>query len=355
MLGGAVVQHSQTLRPVVLLAAVAIGLGAALAAQDGPPPAADALIRLERNEPGESRPLTISADNAVTWIDGGRRAVLLQGQVFVQQGLVQARFRQGVAWADLERYRKTNVWHIDLYAEGDVRVENGAEVRDGGRALLSLTTRGEPTFNVARGKLQKQAQADDPLYRRGLAELTALSSPIPAELPQLLPTPPPPFPGTAPPAPAAPGGGLTPVSAVEVHSSPVVPAASTPGGGGARPTQGPAPVPPVPETPPLTAPSPGPGPGDNAEPAPRPRRQPGPPGPGAPPPPHQGPRSFSIAPRTLQPIQQTAIPLPNGEQAWVITGGVILQVRGDERAGLLDIEADRLVLWTKGKIQDLIE
>jgi hypothetical protein len=37
-----------------------------------------------------------------------------------------------------------------------------------------------------------------------------------------------------------------------------------------------------------------------------------------------------------------------GEQAIIITGGVIVNVRNVPNIGLLDIEADRLVIWTKG-------
>jgi hypothetical protein len=59
------------------------------------------------------------------------------------------------------------------------------------------------------------------------------------------------------------------------------------------------------------------------------------------------PRTFSIAPRTAAPFQTKVVPLPNGEQAWVVTGGVILLVRDVERVGLIDVEADRLVLWSK--------
>lgn len=42
-------------------------------------------------------------------------------------------------------------------------------------------------------------------------------------------------------------------------------------------------------------------------------------------------------------------PLANGEKAYVVTGGVILTVSNPQnRGGLIDIEADRLVVWTRG-------
>src|SRR5207249_1560935 len=79
-----------------------------------------------------------------------------------------------------------------------------------------------------------------------------------------------------------------------------------------------------------------------------------------PPPPASGglrdgpPRQFSIAPRTASMYQMQSFALPNGEQAIVFTGGVILNVRTDDRNGLVDIEADRLVFWTRGNAQQLL-
>jgi hypothetical protein len=46
--------------------------------------------------------------------------------------------------------------------------------------------------------------------------------------------------------------------------------------------------------------------------------------------------------------------MPNGEQAVVLTGGVILHVGVNESVGLLDIEADRLVFWTRGNTQQVL-
>jgi hypothetical protein len=47
-------------------------------------------------------------------------------------------------------------------------------------------------------------------------------------------------------------------------------------------------------------------------------------------------------------------PLPSGEQVLLVTGGAIVMVRGADRAELLDIAADRLVVWTRGNVQDLV-
>jgi len=47
--------------------------------------------------------------------------------------------------------------------------------------------------------------------------------------------------------------------------------------------------------------------------------------------------------------------LPNGEQALVVTGGVILTARFPNNRGTIDIEADRLIVWTRGNTQEFFE
>src|SRR5439155_8995947 len=65
------------------------------------------------------------------------------------------------------------------------------------------------------------------------------------------------------------------------------------------------------------------------------------------------PRTLSIQRRTAAPFNFRGQPLPNGENAVIVNGGVILTVRGGEREGLLDIEADRMVVWTRGDTEQL--
>jgi hypothetical protein len=68
-----------------------------------------------------------------------------------------------------------------------------------------------------------------------------------------------------------------------------------------------------------------------------------PPGPAAAPGP---PRTLSIQPRTVLPLTSTGFPR-NGENVLIINGGVILTVRSGPQP-LLDVEADRVVVWTRG-------
>jgi hypothetical protein len=385
MQGGAVVQPVTTRRLLfaVMACATLIGTGSYVVAQPGarpptPPPGATGaddpeLLRISRNVAGDPKPIVVRADTITTWVENGRRVLLVQGQVLVEQGVLQARFDQGVLWIDLSRYKREHVLHADLYAEGNVRVQNAAENNTAPRVLADLNTRGELKIHAHKSKVTEQARTDDPFYLRALAEKSGPATPAPIQRTSgQEPAPP------GPPASPAPPPGFRSVPAGGTGGQPVqgappfsgvpgpVPMAPPPGpsvapGGGLPPPGGVPPlvVPPPPPSqgfvPPATAPPPGTmtGPPGTA----------GPPGGGPPemaPPPRRAtgaaaapagaapPRSFSIAPRTAANFQTQIVNVGPGEQALVVTGGVILHVHNVEKIGLLDIEADRLVVWKKG-------
>jgi len=143
-----------------------------------------------------------------------------------------------------------------------------------------------------------------------------------------------------PPPVAAPPAGPPPASNPGVAPSPGTPSAVP------APPQGPGsvPSPPMPQTPPglISPPASSPGPAPVV-----------PQGPQMPPPtkpPDPAPlRQLSIKPRSSQPLQIEAKPQADGETAWIVTSGVILTVRNPtNKMGIIDMEADRLVVWTKG-------
>lgn len=323
---------------------LAVGLIAGCArfasAQSDPP------LRVSRNVPGDARQIGMSADEVVTWETGGKRIMLLKGQVLIEHSIVQTRCQQAVATVDLDRFRSTKVYHVEIYAEGEVSVQNGDEVGRGRQAVLDLHTRGDLRVRSARSKAVLEVRSSDPLFQRGLAVLTG--TPLPEaknEIAQRADR----VPGdsgvvtaggrTAPPP--GPDNGLRRTSTQEGETPPPAPRPLPP----IVPTQFTPPDPaPIVPTPPLIAPSP-------EEIAPPPRPEPGavpapPPPPGVPTGPAQ---QFSIVPRTSAPFQQAIINLPGGEQAMVVTGGVILNVRNVDKVGVVDVEADRLVVWMKGK------
>jgi hypothetical protein len=316
----------------LVAAAVAAACGSLpnLAAQEragapAPDPAAE-IARLTRNVAGDSTPVVVGADDVATWVENGQRIVLARGKVLVQEGVVQVRASEAVAFVDLHG----GILHMDVYAEGEVQIDNSTALRAAPRAFVSLNTRGEFKLRAYKNKVQQQSLADDPLVRRARAE-RGTSAPPPVVAPAAKPSAnanwsPPPKPSAEQPGPVRRVGYEEPQ-------------------GGPPPPPGPQP-PPAPVGPPPSplpaAPPPPPGP---LLPLPPPSQ------PGAkPPPPPPGPRQYSIAPRGEQGYHiDSGEPLANGEHAVTVTGGVIITVSNLPGVGLLDIEADRLVLWTKGR------
>jgi hypothetical protein len=372
------------------------------------PAATDGKIyRLQRDQHGEAKALILDADEIATWTEkvgsSNYCVFMFRGLVFVQQGIVQARFEQGVAWIDLSRYRLTNKLRTEIYAEGKVRIDDGSTVRDYPRAILDLTTRGEFRVNAHRNPLVRQSFGDDPLVQRGRAEglgprFLKASNPAPSPLqrtsfvsehqlvlpptvrpevnsappvsPNLQPTPPlPSMPvGTGTPQGAAPSP--VPLTRTANYAPPVEATnAVAPAQNGSPTTTIPAPGQsrPVPATPVVTPPEPLPPQADVAngsQPAPDgsvppsgptrvpPNTPPVPPPSKPTPPPVKGTQvtpNFYVAPR------QGGKGFPgkrfvgaNGEAVFIITGGVILQVRNANKIGMIDMEADQIVLWTHG-------
>jgi hypothetical protein len=335
------------------------------------PASAEETLHLTRDLPGDSKPIILHADDITTWVENGKRIVLLQGQVMVQQGVVQSRFQQGVVWVDLDRFQRTRILHVELYAEGEVQLENGTDKSAGPKALVELNTRGEFKLNAHKNKVVQQARPDDPLYKRAVGEKTppspiqrtsATEPAVPATVPRTLPMQgPPPSPGPpGPPAPSPPPTFIIPGPAGPANGS--WPPAPNPGLAPSSPPTPSGATNPPPETqgpsgpPPQSAPGPPP-PNGTAQPggeetAPPPRALgPTPTNPAVP----VVPRAFSIRPRTSSDYQSQIVDTLDGQQAMIITGGLILNVTNVDKVGILDIEADRAVIWSRGESRQLLE
>jgi hypothetical protein len=244
-------------------------------------------------------------------MEGGKRVLLLHGQVLVQQGVLQARFQKGVVWIDQERRQRTGTWQVYLYGEGDVQVDNSSALQKGPRGLLDLNTRGEIKFRVHKNPLLQQSAGNDPLMGRARSALPAPPTPKPAVV-------------APPPSAIQRSNYQEPATPRPEASGP----AASPGAGAAMPTlQAPA-------TAPLPPPS-------RVEPRPN---QAAAAGPG---------QQFTVAPRNgtgFDAKEETV----NGEQVIIITSPILLTVRNVRGIGVLDVEADRLVIWSKGaSLQDL--
>jgi hypothetical protein len=371
------------------------------------------IYRLKRDQRGEAKPLIIDADQMATWTEkvGTREeehcVFLFRGLVFVQLGIIQARFEQGVAWIDLRSAKLTGRMRTQIYAEGKVRIDDGSAIHDYPRAILDLTTRGELKLNAHRSRLLRQSLAQDPLVQRSRAEglgpqLQQTHNPVPAPVqqtsfqkegqlilpptvqpgpmqmprppsPNLQPTPPlprppigtpqPPRSAAPPPAPlerisnyGPPGDSSSSGSSPPAQSgtgvisiAPPEQAGPTPG----RPTSlpGDGPQPPMPEAPATAAPRAPDGSVPPSGPMPVPPGTPPVPPPSRPipPPPGKPVRStlnFAVIPRQGRGFPGKSFKSANGETGYIFTGGVILQVRNADKIGTLDMEADRIVLWT---------
>ena len=104
---------------------------------------AQEIIRFTYDVPGDSKPVVVHADAMATWTEDNERIILLKGKVLVEHGVVQAHMDEAVIWLDLEHQRRTGIQRLEVYAQGNVILENGPETRKGAQALFGLITRGE--------------------------------------------------------------------------------------------------------------------------------------------------------------------------------------------------------------------
>lgn len=267
------------------------------------------------------QPIVLHADEVTTWNEKGQNIVLLKGRVLIQQGLMQIRAQQAAVWVtEEEKQRQGRTTRATVYAEGDVVVEKGADSEHLAKTLQELATQGELRIRSQNSKVAQEARPDDPLLARGLAERTPRSLPLePSKAFDIVR----PVSYEAPP-PAAP---TQPVSVPANPDSPGVMPPMT------------VPMPPAEAAPGTPVLPPGAAPGSAMVPAPR----------------NGPPRVLSIAPRSARSFETQSFPLPNGEQAIVVTGGIILIVRNMQGMGLVDIEADQMVLWTRGGSSEVFQ
>src|SRR3954451_23295779 len=105
--------------------------------------AADKILRYSNNEAGNACPIILHADSIATWVEGSRRILIFKGHVLIDHGTITVRMDQGVATVDIDKLRATSILHLDVYAEGDVKLEHGAVIQKAPTAVLDLNTRGE--------------------------------------------------------------------------------------------------------------------------------------------------------------------------------------------------------------------
>ncbi|HEY1379995.1 MAG TPA: hypothetical protein VGF55_24545, partial [Gemmataceae bacterium] len=275
------------------LAAVALAIAWAV----GRPARAEELLRVAAGRENEGRPVVLAADDIATWPEGGEQVFLLRGKVLIEQGVLSVRAERAVLWVAGPPQAKT--YRVQIVADGAVRVEDGTLRRTASTVVTELASRQDVRVRQG-GKAVRQPQGTDPFFRRALA---------------LRP-------------PAAPANGGIQLTAASTPAAPTQNSGPTPAGT-------PLPTIRVPAGPGVTVPLPGPPNAAGGQPTP--------------------PRNITIQRRTDQPFQLKIFPLPTGEKAGAVSGGVILTVRDAKGGVLLDVEADRLVVWTRGDTEQLFE
>ncbi len=293
-----------------------------------PQPSNNQVLHYSNNEAGNASPIILHADSITTWMDGSRRIILFKGHVLIDHGTITVRMDQGAAVIDINKLQTTNILHFDLYAEGDVKLEHGASIQTGPSGIFQLNTRGEFRLRSHINKVLQQQQPEDEVYQRAMKawssqgrKTTSFRRVMAYQDPSAPPNFPSPGGQTAPPA--GPPGGVSP--------APIVPGPQTPA------TMGPAPV--------ISA-------GPTTAPPPVSTTVPGGPAAVVPAPVRSPFRQFALSPRSAIDNEMKSITY-NGDHLLEVTGGIILVVKTADNKGLIDFEADRLIVWTKDDANEL--
>jgi len=279
-----------------------------------------------------SQPIQLFADHIATWESAGYQILILRGNVVASQGSTTIRTPTSVVWVDVARQQTERVFHVVMYGEPAMKVE-GSKQAQGDIGYVRLATTNRVDFKPYKSKVLQDNFANDQGYQRALANrpvgfeaLSRMSAPKVARI------------GEAP-SPVIPAGPLVPpanepgiatsmpktVTYFQAPTEPKVAPVPNVDNAGVPPTFNPLP----PAPPPPNAP---------AKPAPQ----------------------MSIRPRTGSDLNVEYKPLGNGMTAVIVTGGGIsLLVKSPpakpgELPATLDIEADRVVIWTQGNGQQLL-
>ncbi len=299
-----------------------------------------------------SRSINIYADRIANWTQDNDIILLMKGHVWIKQGTNGLRMDKAIIWINSEGKGTKKIYKLRVYGEGQVQADARGKSTVSEQALVEMQTSGEVTAKPSKdGSIQQAAFPRDPVYQRGLNAFYLLKSDLPASpqvdaittemyslphvgTPEPLALPPnrnPRPPSTSGPVLAA--TSALPPSAQEVkHATLQMPTGVR--GGPIRQVQAQQPKAGTPGGGLISVPRIG---GGAANPF--------------------GPRSVTIRPRsTLQKPKVKNYGLPTGETAIVVSSGIILMVtNADGKGGVLDIEADSLVFWTKGSPRQIIE
>jgi len=263
----------------------------------------------QRNIPGESKPLILEGDYIAIWNEKDKIQLLAKGQVMVQLGIITLRCDSAFATIDLKEYKLSGVWKLLIHAE-NLFLDTSSESKQSNLGFIELSTRGEFRYHAAKNRTIRQEMNDDPVVIRARQFQKPLRiKPVVSKKP-IDPSNvgiPIPLPGASPPPFAFDGTPSAPKLPVE--NLPPAKTNALPGFDQQPYFESTAPI-----------------------------------------------RQFSLTPRTSEGFSFSFGPRSGNEQALLVSGGVILSIRDIQGIGMVDMEADRIVLWTKGSnIQEMME
>ncbi len=247
-----------------------------------------------------AKPITIQGDQSWGWSDEEHHVLLVRGKVVIEQGLNRLRMNEALIWISKQEPKPGQVVPAQIYGEGEVTFEEGTERKRYAKIFLVWRTTGELRLKNTQQSLG-QAAADDPFYRRAVAEQQlflhngSVNQPLPetpkqqeSDLPKQGPTP-----------------------LLSTNRSPAKLMQRPDGQGGPGPEG--------------TGQEPGPSLGFGQL---------------------QGKR-IQIAPRGTRSPAAKIVPTGPNEQAVIVTDGVAIYVTDDAAGQLIDISTDRAIIWLK--------
>jgi hypothetical protein len=315
-------KHGRTQgRRIALLASLIALLSAATSAsaQSVAPQTASLGAFAAPGAPASQTPIRITVEDASTWKQGDDRVYFLQGNLRIEQGTTRISMPRGIVWIDVSRASSGGPEALHIYGEDNILLETAGDTKSGKRGVFALSSTGGVTVKATRGDIKLSNLSNDSMYVRGAEERAkvvaaarqAAGTPDVIHRVQFQAPPPPPDGNLPAPAPGAPG--------------------PTP------PTFAPSDPPPPPAPPPFF------GPAVPAPPLPATQGS-------------QPPRQISVRPRTSELLRAKNYPLPTGETVWVVPSPVIINISDPKnQVGVVDIEADRMVFWTRGDGKELFE
>src|SRR4030095_1004029 len=133
-------------------------------------PAQTPRLTWEPSDASLNQPISLAAEVAAAWVEQDDTVFLLQGTAFIKQGLIVCRAENALVRVDTAALKKTGNNRLEIYAEGSVQVQDGAQNIHGDQtlpqALFVLNTSAEVKVNGYDGQVIQRPHYNDPVFQR---------------------------------------------------------------------------------------------------------------------------------------------------------------------------------------------